>query len=218
MNDRSSDAFGPQAAPIRDLIACPQCDWLHDVGDVPTGTRARCVRCRTVLLAPRRGAAATIVALATAALILMVVAVSFPFLDIAAGGLRSSASVMDAALSFALASGRMAPLSVIVLALIVVLPVARLCGLIYALGPLALGRRARPYAAQAFRISMRLRPWAMAEIFIIGVAVALVKVSSLAAVGFGPAFWAFVGLVILVAAKDTILCERSLWRALDRAA
>lgn len=201
-----------------ELVACPQCDWLHRIGAVPHGSRARCVRCHAVLLAPRSGAAATVVALAAGALILMVVAVSFPFLAIDASGLHSEASVLDAALSFAQASGRMAPLSVIVAALIVVLPVARLTGLIYALGPLALGHRARPHAAPVFRLAMRLRPWAMAEIFIIGVAVALVKVASLATVGFGPSFWAFAGLVVLVAAKDTVLCERSLWRALERAA
>ncbi len=151
------------------------------------------------------------------ALVLMVVAVSFPFLAIDASGLHSEASVIDAALSFAEASGRMAPLSVIVAALIVVLPVTRLVALIYALWPLAAGRRPRAHAAAAFRLAMRLRPWAMAEIFIIGVAVALVKVASLAQVGFGPSFWAFVALVVLVAAKDTILCERSLWRALETA-
>ena len=35
-------------------------------------------------------------------------------------------------------------------------------------------------------------PWSMAEIFVIGVAVALVKVSGLASVTLGPAFWSFV--------------------------
>ena len=210
--------FGDTGQPdLAGLVACPQCDLLNREPELPPGARARCARCGCVLLAPRSGAAVTIVALATGALILMVVAVSFPFLAIDAGGLRSEASVLDAALSFALASGRMAPLSVIVAALIVVLPVTRLVALIYALGPLALGRPPRAGAAPAFRLAMRLRPWAMAEIFIIGVAVALVKVSSLAQVGFGPSFWAFVGLVVLVAAKDTVLCERSLWRALDAA-
>lgn len=213
----SATPYAAQYPDLSALVACPQCDLLNREPDLPPGTRARCARCGAVLLAPRTGAAATIVALATGALILMVVAVSFPFLAIDASGLHSEASVLDAALSFALAEGRMAPLSVIVAALIVVLPVTRLVALIYALGPLALGRAPRAGAAAAFRLAMRLRPWAMAEIFIIGVAVALVKVASLAHVGFGPSFWAFVALVVLVAAKDTVLCERSLWRALERA-
>jgi paraquat-inducible protein A len=212
-----TSASGPAFADLSGLVACPQCDLLNREPEIADGTRARCARCGTVLLQPKAGAAATIVALAMGALVLMVVAISFPFLAIDASGLHSEASVLDAALSFAQASGQMAPLSVIVAALIVVLPVTRLVALIYALWPLALGHRTRPHAAAAFRMAMRLRPWAMAEIFIIGVAVALVKVASLAHVGLGPSFWAFVGLVVLVAAKDTVLCERSLWRALEAA-
>lgn len=200
---------------LDNLIACPQCDCLHHLQAIPTGATARCSRCRTVLLAPRRGAIATIVSLAFAALILMMAAVSFPFLQIEASGLSSKASVIDAVMAFAQASGLMAPLSLIVGALIVVLPVGRLIGLIYALLPIAIGRPPSPYAAPAFRIAMRLRPWAMAEIFILGVAIALVKIVDLANVGFGAAFWAFVGLVLLVAAKETMICERSIWRILN---
>ncbi|MCA8883501.1 MAG: paraquat-inducible protein A [Rhodobacteraceae bacterium] len=204
------------AQDLKDLIACPHCDCLHRWQTVPLGATARCSRCHAVLLRPRRGAIATIVSLASAALVLMVAAVSFPFLQVAASGLSSRASVIDAVMAFANASGLMAPLSLIVGALIIVLPVARLVSLIYALGPVAAGRAPRPHAALAFRAAMRLRPWAMAEIFIIGVAVALVKVSDLAAVGFGPAFWAFIGLVLLVAANDVVTCERSIWRVLDK--
>lgn len=204
------------AADIENLIACSRCDRLHVMAHVPMGRTAHCARCHTPLLRPRRGAIALIVSLSVSALVLMVVAVSFPFLHIEASGLSSRASVLDAILSFAEASGRMAPLSVAVGALIVALPVLRLTGLIYALGPIALGHAPRPQAARVFRMAMRLRPWAMAEIFIIGVAVALIKIAALASVGFGPAFWAFTGFVLLIAAKDTMVCERSLWRVLAR--
>lgn len=209
----------PQTSPPADLdalVACPHCDCLHRVSDVPVGATAKCARCHVVLFQPRRGAITKIVSLASAALVLMMAAVSFPFLEVEASGLSSRASVIDAVMAFANVSGLMAPLSVIVAALIIVLPVSRLVGLIYALGPVAAGRRPRRYAALAFRVAMRLRPWAMAEIFIIGVAVALVKIVGLASVGFGPAFWAFIGLVLLVAAQDSMTCERSIWRILER--
>lgn len=198
------------------LIACPQCDRLNRLRRIPDGATARCPRCRTVLLRPREGAIALIVSLAAGALILMIGAISFPFLRIETAGLSSSASVLDAVGAFARASGMMAPLSVTMLALIILLPVTRLAALLYALGPVALGRPAPSDAARVFRIAMRLRPWAMAEIFIIGVGVALVKVASLATVEFGAAFWAFVGLVLLMSAQEVYTCERSLWRILKR--
>ena len=55
----------------------------------------------------------------------------------------------------------------------------------------------------------------MAEIFIIGVAVALIKVASLAQVEFGPSFWAFTALVLMMAGQDAMICERSIWRILQ---
>ncbi|MGL4559350.1 MAG: paraquat-inducible protein A, partial [Afipia sp.] len=143
-------------------------------------------------------------------------AVSFPFLQLEASGLTSAASVIDTIRSYSVASGIMAPLSALMAALIVVLPALRLGGLIYALSPLAAGRAPARFATPAFRISMAMRPWAMAEIFIIGVAVALIKIAALATVSFGPSFWAFTALVVLTTAKDSLVCERTLWRILAR--
>jgi paraquat-inducible protein A len=196
------------------LTACPQCDALYRMKPLAMGDRIRCARCGTTLFAPRDGAALTIVCLSVSALILMIVSVSFPFLRIEASGLASTASVLDAILAFARGGGLMAPLSLATATLIVVLPVARICALIYALAPLAVGRSPFPQAARAFRFSMRLQPWAMAEIFMIGVAVAVIKIAGLAHVEFGAAFWAFGGLVALVAFKDMVLCEKSIWQQL----
>jgi len=120
-----------QAAAGREaeLVACPQCDQLHRQPPLRPGRRARCRRCGHVLFAPRRGAVPAVVGFAAAALVLMAVAISFPFLTIDASGLSSRASVLDAVMSFALASGLMAPLSLTVAALIILLPAARLGGI-----------------------------------------------------------------------------------------
>ncbi|MFZ1727462.1 MAG: paraquat-inducible protein A, partial [Albidovulum sp.] len=120
---------------IGELIACPVCDALHHMTDVPQGGRARCRRCHTVLVTPRSGAITRIVALAMTAAILMVAAITFPFLELQAGGLHRQSSVIGAVLAFS--EGWMLPLSVAVGALIVVLPLARLFAILYALAPLA---------------------------------------------------------------------------------
>ncbi|OSP56883.1 hypothetical protein BV911_02380 [Pseudoruegeria sp. SK021] len=202
-------------SPTADLTACAFCDALYTVSEVPSGGVGRCNRCRAILYAPRDNAIAKIVAYSAAALSLMVVAIGYPFLEIHTSGLSSKASVIDAILAFAENSGMMAPLSAVVAALIVLLPVIRISGMIYTTVPMLFDRPLLPYAKNVFMIVMRLRPWAMAEIFIIGVAVALVKIGSLATVSFGPAFWAFVGFVVLIVAKDVVLCERTMWRTLD---
>jgi paraquat-inducible protein A len=117
----------------------------------------------------------------------------------------------------AFSSGLMVPLSVATALLIIVLPLIRASALAYTLLPLRLGRPPIRGAERAFRLASRLRPWAMAEVFLIGVVVALVKIGGIATVGLGPAFWAMAALVLLVIYEATSLDEWSIWQTIDRA-
>ncbi|MCV2869597.1 paraquat-inducible protein A [Defluviimonas sp. WL0002] len=201
-------AFDPET-----LIACPACDALHADMAVPAGARARCHRCGTLLLAPREGALAQIVTLAATALVLMMSAVFFPFLELSAGGKVQRSSLLDAVMAFS--SGKLLPLTFAVAALIIVLPLVRFATLLYVLGPLALGARPARHAVRAFRIAEATRPWAMAEVFIVGVVVALIKISGLAKLSLGPAFWAFVTLVLVTVLKDNFMCRLTIWKTLE---
>jgi paraquat-inducible protein A len=199
--------------PLDDLIACPECDTLHRAQDLPTGARAFCQRCGIVLMTSQPAAMAQILSLALTAFVLMIAAVSFPFLTLNEGGLQNATSVIDAVLAFQ--DGYAFPLAVAVAFFIIVIPMMRLSALIYALGPLVREKSPRSGARQAFALAERLRPWSMAEIFIVGVTVALIKVAGLAAVTIGPAFWAFAGVVIITVLKDQLICRYSIWEALD---
>ncbi|WP_146347779.1 paraquat-inducible protein A [Phaeobacter marinintestinus] len=195
------------------LIACPVCDLLHTDAVIPVGSQARCHRCHTVLMTPRSQAMTHIVMLATTSLILMVAAVFFPFLDVTAAGLERHSSVMDTILAFS--TGLLMPLSFAVAALIVVLPTLRLVAILYTVTPMAIAYKPWPHAKAAFRLAESLQPWSMAEIFIVGVAVALVKIGGLATLKLGPAFWAFAALVIVTALKDTFMCKLTVWKTLE---
>lgn len=196
------------------LIVCPTCDALHRAASVPMGARGRCRRCGTTLAAPRANAMTRIVMLAATSLVLMFAAVFFPFLEISAGGMIRRSSVLDAALAFS--SGLTLPLTLAVAAFIVVLPALRLVLIIYALAPMSLGWYAAPRAMAAYRLAEALRPWAMAEIFVIGVAVALVKVAGLASLHLGVAFWAMVLLVLVNVLNDNFMCRLTIWRTLKQ--
>lgn len=198
------------------LIACPTCDALLREDGIAPGARARCPRCNSVLMTPRQGALTQIVMLAATSAILMVAAVFFPFLDLSAAGFTTHSSLYDAIMAFS--SGLLLPLSFATAALIVLLPLLRFLLIIYALAPMAFGRRPAAFAIPAFRYAQALRPWAMAEIFIVGVVVALVKVAGLATVTLGPAFWAFVALVLVNVLKDTVMCELTIWKTLEERA
>ncbi|UXU75846.1 MULTISPECIES: paraquat-inducible protein A [unclassified Paracoccus (in: a-proteobacteria)] len=195
------------------LIACPRCDALHLERNLEPGETARCVRCNTVLASPRTGAFTRIIALSFTALVLMVAAVFFPFLEISRMGFGNETSLFGVALAFS--HGALLPLTVLVLASIVGLPVLRALLLVYTLLPLSRQRPPYAHAVPAFRLAEALRPWSMAEIFVIGTAVALVKVAGLANISFGPAFWAFCGLIVVNAASNAFTSATTIWDAIE---
>jgi paraquat-inducible protein A len=195
------------------LIACPTCDTLHVEPEVPADHTARCRRCGRVLAAPRENAYRNVLALAVTSTILMVGAIFFPFIELQVAGLHNRASVLDAALAFS--RGLMAPLAIAVALLIVLIPTARLAAIIYTVLPLVRNRPPYRLAPRAFRLAEQLRPWSMAEIFVLGVAVALVKVAGLATVSLGPAFWAFAGLVVITVLQDNTMCRYTIWKSLE---
>ncbi|MEM7507027.1 MAG: paraquat-inducible protein A [Pseudomonadota bacterium] len=195
--------------PTQGLTACHICDALcHDRQPGP-GERIRCPRCNTVLRTGRHAAIDRLLALALAVPPLMAIGLAASFLSLSGGGAMNEASVLDAA--SAVATADTWPLAFAVGALIIALPALRAVALTYVLLPLRLGHAPARHARMAFRMAVDLRPWSMAEIFVIGVAVALVKVTGMASVTLGPAFWSFVLLAMVALMEDAVLCQRSIW-------
>lgn len=193
-----------------DLIACPDCDALFEV---KAETRLVCTRCHRVLIDPARRAGAKVLVLALLSVALVYGAVTQPFLTIERFWISSEATLLQTALAF---EGPLLILSLTMLALVLVLPALRLGLSIYVLAPIVSGAAPLPGARAAYRWAETLRPWTMAEIFILGIGVALFKVVDMAEVSFGPALWMFAALVVLLWAQDTLTCRYSVWKALER--
>lgn len=211
---RMKDTFDPPTSEaLDDLIVCPQCDAAYHLKRPEPGQRAVCQRCHKVLITPRANAGLRIIAVALAVVVLIIGAAYFPFLTIDAAGNRNAVSILDAALAFT--GGPLLLLSLATAALIIFFPLMRMLLTLYVLIPIVLDRPPARHAIFAFRLSEAMRPWSMAEIFAIGCAVALVKVADLATVGFGPAFWMFGLLVVLVIAQDSFMCRWSVWHSLE---
>jgi paraquat-inducible protein A len=210
--DTASPPARPSLAPAG-LIACPVCDMLHREVAVPEGGRLRCQRCGTTLITNAPHGLDRMLAASIASAVLIFAAVFFPFLELNTLGIERRASVLDAARAYS--TGLMVPLAVLTGIVIVVTPAMRALAIAYALLPLRVGRPALPGARAAFRLASRLKPWAMAEIFIIGVVVALVKVGGMAQIGLGPAFWALAFLVLVVVIEGLNASDAAVWQRLD---
>lgn len=204
---------GISRGPLEGLIVCPVCDATYQLQRPKNGERAVCTRCHKVLIAPRRKAGMQIIAVAVAVVVLITAASVFPFLEISGAGRSNAVSIIDAALSFT--QGPMLVLALMTAGFILFVPLVRMLLTLYVLIPVVLDRPPARHAIRAFRWAEAMRPWSMAEIFALGCAVALVKVAGLATVSFGPAFWMFGALVVLVIVHDSFLCKWSVWNSLE---
>ena len=194
------------------LIACPHCDALYEIPEAPV-ERTKCHRCHAVLISPRKGAGLKIIALAFISVALVVGALLTPFLTIERFWLSNEATLLETILAF---EGPLRLVAFGLLAVVVIVPVARLLLTLYVLTQLVANRSVWPGAKRAFTWAERLKPWSMVEIFVLGCAVALFKIIDLANVELGPAFWMFVVLVIVMTVQNTYMCRWSVWKDLDQ--
>src|ERR1035437_8914309 len=81
------------------LIACHFCDTLHEAVHIAEGTAARCGRCGVVLYQNRPASLVRASAFSLAALLLMVVVHTFPFLTLDAATIRRYLTLVNAAMA-----------------------------------------------------------------------------------------------------------------------
>ncbi|MFK7859512.1 MAG: paraquat-inducible protein A [Granulosicoccus sp.] len=195
-----------------DLVACPGCDVLHHKRQLQPGEFARCERCNDVIQTCKPHTVDRTLAATLAALTLLLLSLFTPFLSLSRAGIESSISLLDAVQS--LWESQMRWLGLTTLALIVLLPLGRLLLMGFVLVRLRLKRKVRRSMRIAFRWALKLEPWAMADIFMVGVVVSLVKISTLANLSVGIAFWALLALVGVSWLISSALCKDTIWTQL----
>lgn len=198
---------------VAHAIICESCDAVCERVPLREREIAHCPRCGIEL--DRHGGFqhALILPLTVASLIVFAIANLFPIVEIELRGLRSATTLAGAVI--ALAGDGRSLLALLVLATTLLLPLLHLLILLWLLVPLRWGRGRRALGfAPLVRAMQALRPWGMIDIFLIGVLVAIIKLSSMATVLPGPALWAFMALTVLltmVIAFD----PRRLWEMVD---
>lgn len=196
------------------MAACPDCDLLNQVPLLAPGESACCVRCDATLSRNPVNSIARGLALTWTAIILFVIANAFPFLSFGKGGIVTHTTLVSGIVS--LYGEGMYFLSGSVAFTTVVVPVIILSGFCYLLMPLSYGRRL-PGAERVFRWLLKLQPWNMVEIFMIGIIVSAVKLHKMAALDPGLSAWSFILLVFVLAWINTSIEPRVIWERLDAA-
>jgi paraquat-inducible protein A len=203
----------PPAGP--EIMACHDCGLVHHLLPLPKGGAASCTRCGAVLYRRKADSIDRALMLTLAALILFVIANSFPFLTFKLEGGATTSTLMTGVIQ--LYEDGMWPLAALVLGATILVPLAKLLASTYVLLPLRLGRR--PWGlVQMFRATEIMHPWAMMEVFLLGVIVAYVKLSDLAKLELGIALYAFIALILVMIAAEVALDPREVWDRIGRQA
>lgn len=191
--------------------ACIECDLLLEVS-VREGQRAECPRCGHLVTRRTPDALTRTIALATASAALLVLANAFPFLSLEASGLEKVMTLPRSAVE--LYRDGYPTIAVLVLGPIVGVPALMLTTLVALLVPLR-RRQPAPWLVSAGRLLFALNPWSMAEVFVIGVLVSLVKIGAMATVVLGISFWSYIAFTVCFTATLSGLDRFQVWREIE---
>lgn len=145
------------------------------------------------------------------ALILFILANTFPFMTLNIAGREQGTTLISGAIAFH--ESGMWGLPMLVFLTSILVPAVKIIGMLYILLPLKFNRL--PWkVGPLFRFLQAVTPWGMMEVYMLGVFVALVKLADLATIVPGIAIYAFGALILIMAAASTTLDPRIVWNRL----
>lgn len=194
------------------LIACHECDLLQQRIRLPAHSKAQCRRCGAVLYRNIPDSAARTIALSIAGLVLFVCANVFPFLAFEVAGQSVHATLLSGA--FALYNQGMWVVAGLVIYTCFIAPLAQLLLMLYVFIPLKFDWFPA-FGVLAFRLLREMQSWNMIEVFMVGILVALVKLTKMAVIIPGLALWSFMGLIIVLTAAAASIDPELVWEKVE---
>lgn len=188
---------------------CPECDLLQTAPPVGPGAAVHCGRCGFQLHRARKNSLDRTLALTLTGLVLFVIANSFPFLSFHMQGQATETTLSSGV--WDLAEQGKWEVALVVLFTSVVAPGLQLALLVAVLLPLK-AQRFPSWLAHLFRWFRYLLPWGMMDVFLIGILVSVVKLTDMATIVPGPSLFAFVALILVLAAAQSSLDPEIVWR------
>jgi len=196
-------------------IACHECDLLLNLPELEEGQRAYCPRCNYLLSSHPHDGMQRSLSFAIAAVTFLVITSMYPFLALKSHGLESVMTLLQTSIALYQEGDQL--LAAFVLFFIILAPLLILICIIWTLGYLVFTGKRAPGAYGMAHIISVVTPWGMAEIFLIGILVAMVKIVSLATIVLDFSFWAYVGFTICFTLSLTNLDQHYYWDTLEQA-
>ncbi len=193
------------------LRECHDCGLFQRLPRLRPGLVADCPRCGAVLRRRMRNSFGVTVALMLTGIALFTIVLYAPLIGMDFYGRSSQTSLP--ALPLAFERFGMWELSFVVLMVTIVAPLLKL--VLTAGVMIGLQMRVEPWLLAAMaRVRAWLGPWAMTEVFLLGLFVAYTRLTAYGRVDIGPALYAMAGLMLVMVAADAWLDEHAMWEAI----
>jgi paraquat-inducible protein A len=190
------------------VIACEICGLVQQLESVPPRHRAQCARCDSVLERHRPNSRARTAALALAALCLYVPANIYPIMVMEYMGRHTENTVWGGVKN--LYRDHMWYVAAIVFAASILVPLLKLAGLFFLV--VNRGQRWRKTRTWVYKAICQIGPWAMLDVFLLAVLVALIRFGRFATVIPGPGIIAFASVVVLTILASSSFDPRVIWK------
>jgi paraquat-inducible protein A len=193
---------------MKALISCKTCGLIQETEPVIQGQKLECARCGEIILRDHTLGRSRTAAFSLAALFLYVPANIYPVLTMHYLGRETENTVWGGVR--ALWQDGLWGVAIIVFAASMVVPLLKLLGLFF----LVSVRRMR---WQRFRTTIhkyieKIGPWAMLDVFLLAIMVAVIRFGKFATVIPGPGIIAFTSVVVLTLLASASYDPRQIWR------
>ncbi len=190
------------------MVVCEFCDLASKSPTLSVGEKAHCDRCGGLLAKRSRNPIQGTLALALAAALLLALSNAYPFLRFSLEGQVQENKIITGVIG--LWDAGQGGLALLILFTTVLAPALRILGLIYVLLPLSL-RRVPPDVAGALRFQEALVSWAMLDVYMLALLVALVKLSQMAKVQIELGAYCFVALFVVLTLIGVLYDREAIW-------
>jgi paraquat-inducible protein A len=194
-----------------ELIGCPDCGQIQSLPPIAEHSIAECARCGRGLAGPARPSLDAPLAFAISALLLLLPSTLSPLMGLSAFG-RLRHDWLPSAVEMLWSAGYEL-LAIVVSLFSIAIPCLYLSLMIWVLA------RARAGSASAcgppFRWALRLRSWAMLEVYLVGCCVAYSRLQSIGPTQVEVGGWCLFGATTAMFLLSLSLDERSVWGAIS---
>jgi paraquat-inducible protein A len=182
-----------------ELIACRECDYLHESIALQPFEKAYCVRCGAMLGVHRDVDLIPKTAITVTGFIVWLLAVTLPIASVIIQGHQINATLSTIVQTLNLQ--QYTALAFLIIFTLGISPLLELGAISFILWQLHLKNNNaidHTNLALAEKIRGLIKPWVLVDVFMLGVLVALVKLKSIVIIELNAGLWAFISLMLLL--------------------